>query len=163
MTGIAEFITANLDHDEQVARASAHLDGCDWTTSPAKRGFATVTGYDGALCESDAADAHLMHEATSVHIALHDPARALRQVAAGRRILAEVMGWGHHYNDDDCWYSCGLAVAPGETEPGSGCHNDDHIGRCTCGLEARRMRVLGPLASTYADRDGYDPAWAVTE
>jgi len=88
VTDIVAFIRARLDEDERIARASGHLDGHSWTDSPVRSGFGVVAGCDGGLCENDTADAHLMHLATSTHIARHDPARVLREVAAKRRTLA---------------------------------------------------------------------------
>lgn len=89
------------------------------------------------------------------HIALHDPARVLRDVEATRKILAEVMSWTHFYLDQDGWYSCSQAVDPSESdaEPGSGCLDGDRAGRpCDCGLDRRRKAILGPIAEAYRER-----------
>ncbi len=162
MTDVAAWLAAQLDEDEQIALAA--------TAGPwAAEGNGSIVGPAGpqpklaghVVCSVGAWNVGFPTAADAAHIVRHDPARVLRQVAAHRHILAEVMSWTHAYNDDDYWFSCGLAVAPGETEPGSGCGNDDHVGRCTCGLVGRRMRLLAPLAAVYAGRDGYDPAWTV--
>ena len=65
------FVTARLDEDEAVARGAARTDdghGGRWL--PVHFG---AGGFDARVDE---------------HIARHDPARALREVAAGRAILA---------------------------------------------------------------------------
>lgn len=94
------------------------------------------------------------------HIARHDPARVLREVEAKRRIIAEVERWVHFYLDDDSWYSCGLAIGYDETEPGSGCDDEDRRGQCDCGLDARRLCVLAPLATVYDQHPDYRAEWA---
>jgi hypothetical protein len=58
---LSEFLTARLDEDEQIARA---INGDKWGWPGARSGFAA-------------------------HVARHDPARVLREVAAKRAILAE--------------------------------------------------------------------------
>lgn len=60
------------------------------------------------------------------------------QLEAGRR---------QHYYCEDCWYSCPLAVEPGETEPGSGCCNGDKPMVCDCGADAFNARLDGLLAA----------------
>lgn len=125
---IVVFIEAQLDHDEQVARiAVAELRGTTWQS------FADAlwkrTDHVDGICD---------------HVELHDPAHVLRQVAAHRRILTVVGGWGHE-EADDRFYSC---AAPDG-------------GPCSCFLAERRAAVLGPLASIYSDRPGYDPSWTV--
>lgn len=88
-----------------------------------------------------------------------DPARGLRRIEAHRRILAEVVSWGHHYEDGDTWFSCSQAVRPwaGDGQvPGDGCANDDRRGRpCDCGLDERRALFLGALAQEFADHPDF--------
>jgi hypothetical protein len=94
-------------------------------------------------------------------VARYDPARVLAECAAKRALVSETSKWGHEYNDDDMWYSCGLAIGWDETEPGSGCSDEEKRGRCTCGLERRQLRILGPLAAVYVDHPDYRQDWAV--
>jgi hypothetical protein len=65
---LVAFITARLDEDERCARgAERNSVGAEWTAVDLQ------SGYDARMDE---------------HIARHDPARVLREVAAKRRILA---------------------------------------------------------------------------
>lgn len=83
------------------------------------------------------------------------PNRWQQECELKRKLIDEIMSWRHYYLDEDCWYSCGLAVAPDESEPGSGCCRDDNVGTCTCGLAERQMRILRPMAEMcYMDREG---------
>lgn len=87
------------------------------------------------------------------------PARVLAECAAKREIIAVGAALGHEYNDDDAWYSCGLATGFYDDTPGSGCSDESKHGRCTCGLEERRMRSLGPIAAVYKDHPDYAKAF----
>jgi hypothetical protein len=107
-------------------------------------GIATWTPEDPSFWFDDE---HPMARHERLLIAMHDPASVLRRCAADREIVAEVMSWKHYYCEDS-WYSCGLA-SEGDGEPGSGCANDDDLGRCTCDLDGRRLKILGPLACGY--------------
>lgn len=89
--GIAEFIAARLDEDEAAAKAATpgpweaetHVDDYEpvgvehLVSSPAEAHVVAGTGLGGQQAQTDAR-----------HIARHDPARVLREVAAKRRILA---------------------------------------------------------------------------
>lgn len=81
--------------------------------------------------------------------------KVLPESNAKRAIIAEVVGWRHDYNDEDMWYSCPLAIAPDDTEPGSGYTGDDE-GVCRCGLELRQLAILAPLAAVYKDHPDYE-------
>ena len=89
----------------------------------------------------------------------YGPARVLAECAAKRAIADVAARWEHSYMDEDMWYSCPLAVAPGETEVGSGYSGDDKA-VCRCGLEARRLKLLSPLASVYSTHPDYQKEWA---
>jgi hypothetical protein len=105
--------------------------------------------------------ARLDDREAGAHVVKHDPARVLREVAAKRQIIAAVTAEPHDYNDDDPWYSCALAVAPGETEPGSVCCNDTKTtGQCDCGRDRRVLAILRPLASIDRDHPDYRREWA---
>lgn len=94
----------------------------------------------------------------------YGPARVLAECAAKRAIVGELNGWIHEYNDEDMWYSCGLAVSlwgDEPDEPGSGCSDESKQGRCTCGLERRKMLILKPLAAVYASHPDYEQGWAL--
>lgn len=91
---------------------------------------------------------------------LVQPSRVLADCAAKRAIIDMVTSWEHSYMDEDMWYSCPLAVAPGETEVGSGYSGDDGA-VCRCGLEDRQLEPLRPLAAIYSDHPDYSPDWAL--
>ena len=80
-----------------------------------------------------------------------------------RRILDEVVSWPHDYIEGDTWFSCGMAVEPGQpdAEPGSGCANDDRAGQgCDCATGSRKDKLLGWLALPYAKHPDYRQEWA---
>ena len=93
-TALAEFITHRLDEWEAIARAAGwngeaepwcidmegNVQACD--THGAGSAYVACGPYGCGVDPSHAA-----------HIALHDPARVLRQVEAMRKILAECDEW----------------------------------------------------------------------
>lgn len=89
MTDLVSWLSSQLDHDEQVARAASPGP---WTTGAANH---SIVGPDGPLprlaghvvCSVGAYDRGVPSAADAEHIALHDPARVLRQVAAHRRLI----------------------------------------------------------------------------
>lgn len=82
------FLKARLDEDEQAARATrpAASKPAIWNVEP---------WYDGTAERADLWDTPLgpltnhggLEVATAAHIARHDPARVLREVAAKRRVI----------------------------------------------------------------------------
>jgi len=93
---ITEFLTARLDEDEATAKATAPSGSryqwrVDVQTDDDERivGYCVISDPD----VSGVAGAWGLERGTgqqvAVHIALHDPARVLREVEAGRKILAE--------------------------------------------------------------------------
>jgi hypothetical protein len=119
---IVEFLTARLDESQAAAEAAAregepHWEANDERVYTAERGGVVVAGPFGYL------------GAEGTHIALHDPAWALADVKAKRRLIQEhaVPGmhrcaWGDLVNPEDC-------------------------------------PVLRALATIDADHPDYDPAW----
>lgn len=102
---------------------------------------------------------------TGPHIAANNPRAVLDLCDAHELVLTEVLSWRHEYIEGDTWFSCSQAVENpyGDEEqrtPGSGCSNDDRAGQpCDCGLDARRLRVLKPIASAYRRDPGYREEW----
>lgn len=132
---IVVFIQAQLDHDEQVARAATpgpwSVDDTDYAEAiyGADPNSAVVAGgrWGNEASVFDTTE-------TAEHIALHDPARALREVAAKRRIVAR--------------HSPRAAGPPNmwATPP--------------CGWPSLDpCPDLRDLLSIYSDRPGYDPSW----
>ena len=118
----------------------------------------TWQGFIAARLDDDERAAHEHGGRFHVVCCLRElsPARVHRDVASTRELVQLVTGEAHHYNDDDPWFSCALAVAPGETEPGSGCCNDTlDPGKCSCGRDARVDRFLRVIAGRWSDHPGY--------
>lgn len=82
MTGIVEFLTARLDEDERIAQAASAR--APWSHNADD--YWMIVGADGyVIVYDESAPA----QAEAAHIAHHDPARALAEVAAKRGILGE--------------------------------------------------------------------------
>ena len=81
----------------------------------------------------------------------------LDDIESKRAVIAVVQGFKHYVVDEDCWFTC--PAATGERDGGETCNDERRGGACSCGLEYRRMQILGPLASVYADHPDYNPEW----
>ena len=82
------FLDARMDEDEAAAKVAAGVAGPDWTWETGlSAGEATdyVTGTDGTLLLDTLGGI----ESEAPHVARHDPARVLREVEAGRALIAE--------------------------------------------------------------------------
>lgn len=172
MTDIAQFLAARLDEDEAAAVRAARPEPWvkpqpsrpDWyvqfwaderdraavVADPESSAYPIVAtlGYDG----NDEADEELA-EGRVEHIARHDPARVLAEVAAKRRIVElHTSGSYRTYH----------------------CDNGDHIQEWQCErakepyTEHRYCEVcshecveLPLLAAPYADHPDFDPSWRV--
>ncbi len=110
-TDLAAWLGAQLDHDEQTYREAAEVDDPE-------RQHRLLRSPDG-------------NESYIVHQAL----KALRQVAAHRRILAVCV------------------EQPGVEDIGIGYSPEQWLAQ----------RVLLDLAAVYSGRDGHDPAWVVVQ
>lgn len=131
---MAEFLTARLDEDAQAARLcsgmhlSTYLEGDDegWAVESSDGDYGAIIGGQ-ALAE---------------HIARHDPARVLADVAAKRAILAD-----HHRTPMD----------------------PEWCDRCDTGESLDNQvsadypcPTLLALAQPYAEHPDFDPAWSVS-
>lgn len=87
MDDLIEFLRARLAEDEAVARAAADGDGGEWFVGD-KWG---VYRAEDAAPHDDVEENRLVVHGNvlpqSEHIARHDPARALREVEAKRRVI----------------------------------------------------------------------------
>jgi Family of unknown function (DUF6221) len=90
---LAEFLAARLDETEAAAKLAAQIT--DWTD------FCL-----GLKC--DDLDGGASADIAVPHIALHDPARVLREVAAGRKLLE---AWALAETRMDAGYADGLRLA----------------------------------------------------
>lgn len=145
------WLLAQLDADEQKAQAATPGP---WRIGEVEHGSTTVDGPDAL--QDGGPDPEAPHRRRQVmrprvvippdcdygptvdladaqHIATHDPARVLRQVAAMRLIVAE------HGDQHEC------TDRRASEYPYVGC------------------RTLRLVASVYADRPGFDPRWAPEE
>lgn len=123
---LVEWLLAVLDEDERVARAAQTEHATPWRAG-------TSHVYDNGpdrVCDSPTWDgeAHCVD-----HIALHDPAAVLADIAAKRRLL----------NLCAEWQAMAFADPARQHE------------LFACAKNTRRL-----LASAYAHRDGFDPSWA---
>ncbi|MFD5564515.1 DUF6221 family protein [Kitasatospora griseola] len=141
---LVAFLRARLDEDEQTAREAHAIDPAPWyedveyddrtNQRDGRYGSGLVRADDNvALWDRKQSSTLSMTAPTAVHVARHDPARVLAEVAAKRRIL------------DD------LAAAQGleEKDPWEA---EDRLGA----LE----RAVSFLALPYADHPDYRPEWA---
>ena len=117
MMTLTEFLAARLDEDEAAAKAVVGNPIFDGTGIVIMRNAST--GDRSVTIPS--------HVAT--YIARHDPARVLREVGAGRKILEH---WQYLKRHD----------APGNPDPD---HFEDYAVR--------------PLAAVWSDHPDYDEAW----
>lgn len=154
MADIVAFIEARLAEDEAVARKAAGLVGVgaearyytDWSYD--REQFRVTTDGTSWINAKDTGDA------CGEHIARHDPARVLREIAAKRRVLAR-----HHPADkpnyrfrdtDSVTYVCvGCGYAGDNDDP-----NTDDINECP---------ELREAASVWSDHPDYDPAWRLED
>jgi hypothetical protein len=128
---LVEFLRARLDRDERVARACA---GASWTASPSGRiQVESEKGTNGQTPE-DCFVAAAENGAYAEHIARHDPARALREVAAKRQILDDY--------EKDAW-----AMSRGRSD------------QTLEAVQAARLTVLRLLAQTYRGHPSYRDEW----
>ena len=82
---LAEFLAARLDEDEAAAKAAAHGNDGRWVLQGHPSESAIIWDSNGSAVVYDEGSPT---EAEAAHIALHDPNRELREVEAGRTILA---------------------------------------------------------------------------
>jgi hypothetical protein len=161
MSDIAEFLTAQLDEDEAIARAATPAP---WRSAVSSDGRSRVLGGphvrpgqtsdNRIVCRDGVYPADWPTEIVNskvdaVHIARHDPARVLREVAVKRRVLArhrlatdEDLGWSSYVG---ACFGCGTygEFADARTPDVNDCPE------------------LRDLAAPYGDRPGYKPAWRV--
>lgn len=168
--GMVEFIEEQLAEDEATIKAMGAEGASRWWVGQRFDGsldpegstvFVDVRRSDG-LGYIHLGAPGMFAGPTATHIARHDPATVLANVAGWRAILAEVLSWTHAYVDGDSWLSCAQAVDPHDEDdtPGSGCADEKRAGGpCDCGLDRRRTMVLNALAAPYVGQPGFKPEW----
>jgi hypothetical protein len=150
VTDIVAFLTARLDEDQAVAEAATpgpwRVDRPPYWTNVVvpEKGFEWV-GVAGQRMDTRVFTGQTSNrgraewEADALHIARHDPARVLRDVAAARAIVAQ--------------YQAAAANADAETDTEEGWVAD--------GVVDALAGVIRILAAAHADHPDYDPAWRV--
>jgi len=140
--GLDEFLAARLDEDEAAAKLAAR-EGGTWTQDDPERHPGSISSLGGPVVyDEDAPD-----ENQAPHIARHDPARVLREVAAGRKRLAE-----HEHSPNP--YGA-LDYGP---DPGFGCKtchvvHDEYYNGGWC-------QTLRIDAEVFSDHPDYAAKWA---
>lgn len=112
---------------------------------------------DFGSCGGPAAEAYWRH---------FDPRRMLQEIESAGRLIAEIQAMPHLYIEGDSWFSCSQAVSDwgdGDTEPGSGCSDDDRAGKpCDCGRDAKVRRQVELIALRWDRHPDYKTALAAS-
>lgn len=136
MVDLVQWLRAQLDEDERIARAvedrSAPWDG-QWMAD----GNSAVRTLNGHVLFYRH-DERPLKPGLTEHVARHDPARVLREIDAKRRIIDEIVPRMNQM-DDQLEAEFGTPRNPEPYESGN---------------------LLRLLALPYADRDGYREEWA---
>lgn len=165
VTALIEFVTARLDEDEAAAKLMAKYYPPPWNVYD--RGWmARVYGGDpfweviqleqGPWTDNDTPPLGEIIE----HVALHDPARVLREVAAKRALLADITAEKHLVVDSDPYYTC--LAATEERDDGKSWGHEKGGTDCNCGLDERVEQRLRLLAAPYSDHPDYREEWAAS-
>jgi hypothetical protein len=128
---ITEFLTACLDEEQADAE---RLPPYPWKVGDE---YSLVLADDDIEVATSFALSNNQMIRTRDHIVRYDPDRALREVAAKRRVLAR-----HHDDDGDGCYGCGFG-------------NDEE----RMVKDVNDCPELRDMASIYADRPGYKEEW----
>ncbi|WP_330328153.1 DUF6221 family protein [Streptomyces pseudovenezuelae] len=137
MDDLVQFLRDRLDDDETIAREASHLEHGHWTTEdgyPVSVADELVKGAD-VFERVVAFDEGSPSEEQAAHIARHDPARVLVEVAAKKKILELY----------EAATSEAVLIAVGIDS------QDGAISALT--------GVLQYLATAYADHPAYNEAW----
>lgn len=149
MDDLVQWLRAQLDEDERIARAASEYaepvwrldeDGATvlwWPPEPhvadkeREKGLPVVSDrWRGQTIESSG-------HRIAPHVAEHDPARVLREIEAKRRILAEIVPRMNEMDDQI----------------------DAEFGSPSVPIEYESEKLLCLLALPYSDRPGYREDW----
>lgn len=141
MSDLVDFLTARLAEDEQMARDGAFCRGPEWAVSEEPPFVWGVDPPDPQIIASGKPIVRCDDEygggLAAPHIARHDPARVLAEVAAKRRIV-ELHSGAHECSRFD---------------------RDGEIDNCTWCLDSDECSTVALLASVYVDHSQYRPEW----
>jgi hypothetical protein len=129
------FWRARLDEDEAAAKEAAADYTLPWSVLPEP---GSCGGYPGLVADAGGKPVADLNCDDAAHIARHDPARALRDVAADRAILAD--------------YAATLNPAP--LRPG-----DDYAAGLAEGNAASARFAALRRAAVYSDHPEYKESW----
>ncbi|MFD8805596.1 DUF6221 family protein [Streptomyces sp. NPDC059597] len=140
MGDLVEWLRAQLDEDERIARAASEYTEAEWRLDedgetvlwwPPEPRVADKEREKGLPVVSDRWRGQTIYARAAPHVAAHDPARVLREIDAKRRILAE--HWLNGWVCDTC--------------------DNGEVGQT---FPCATLRLL---ALPYADRPGYREEW----
>ena len=134
MSGIAEFVNARLSEYEAMAREAASDDQAQWVATDLEP---AVYVADSNMPVAVGPWGGPMDKADADHIVRHDPFRVLREIEAGRRLLASLKRAQEDFD---------------KTLPGD---YHRHGAVLAAWTQAARQR-----AAIWSDHPDYDPAWA---
>lgn len=133
MTTLLEFIEARLTEDERVTRRIESAWRC-------LSGTGEIVASDGTNAEV-CAEAHW--EGVGEHMARHDPARVLHEVAAKRRLVQQIL---EYESQDDAERGCS--------------HTAEQIAAGECPVKPEQVLALRLVASVWSDHEAYRPEWS---
>ena len=138
VSDLVAWLRAQMDADERSAMIAAGPIGYNWQADGgsvfAEHPTDEIVDYAGQAAE---------------HIAVHDPARVLHQVAAMRKIVDLHRSWADEpYRHPHAERYCQT------------CSDDDISWWTDSGSPEWPCPTLRLLTTVYADRDGYRPEWA---
>lgn len=157
---LVTWLRACLDDDEQVAQAANAGKLCDYCGKPTGGQWRAATEGDVILADAHGNDwvatgpwGTSLH-ADGEHIARHDPARVLAEVAAKRAVVDEYVALAEKIRQANASYG---AWADGRPDPYPGASTSSEDPGRLAGLE---FAVLA-LAQPYRDRPGWRQEWEV--
>jgi DNA-binding transcriptional regulator YbjK len=162
MDDLAQWLRAQIDEDERIARSATSGPWRDHDTHLGQYGHtATVLSGEGNDTDLRAWLPSMSQEswdetrnvwADAAHIAAHDPARVLREIDAKRQVLDRYVGAAQAVEElatvRQQLHARGQDVLMTELEQESAVHRRDTL-----------HGVLHLLALPYADRPGYLESW----
>lgn len=135
---IVEFLKARLAEDESDARAAADVDGARWNAADPFSG----NDFDRVEGSGDTTVGYDMHSGTCPHVARHDPARVLREIASKRAIIAKLEA-------SDAGYGGGGSVDWSE------------LPDARAGANYALWDALRALCTAYSDHPDFNADWSI--
>ena len=112
MADPTEFVTARLDEEEAAAELAAR-EGGTWKQDDPERRPGAISSLGGPVVYDEGAP----DEYQAIHIARHDPARALREIAAKRAMVEKYKLGRRLWNSDaEEWFSPAAAMFGSDME-----------------------------------------------